>query len=111
MLYFKIFIHIDARDLSPPLTFCCIIEYPPYQLSRSNFRELEGYSSAKIFKPINHPNLDIDMDRYRYEISCNPVTVEKCSRLIFVWTFGGKGINFLDGQGIHLTVSCSTLTP
>ena len=22
--------HIDARDLSPPLRFCCIIEYTPY---------------------------------------------------------------------------------
>ena len=44
--------HIDARDLSPPVTFCCIIEYTPYirilenlkccilefSNSRSNFR-------------------------------------------------------------------------
>ena len=22
--------HIDARELSRPQTFCCIIEYPPY---------------------------------------------------------------------------------
>ena len=29
VLYFRIFMHIDARDMSPPLTFCCIIEYPP----------------------------------------------------------------------------------
>ena len=31
MSYFRIFMHIDARELSPPLTFCLIIEYPPYR--------------------------------------------------------------------------------
>ena len=30
---------------------------------------------------------------------------QKCSRLIFVWTHGGRGINFLDGHGIHFNVS------
>ena len=27
--YFRIFLHIDARELSPPQTFCLIIESPP----------------------------------------------------------------------------------
>ena len=33
---------------------------------------------------------------------------KKCSRLIFVYTHGSRGINFLDGHGIHLNVSCFT---
>ena len=36
---------------------------------------------------------------------CTENLRQKCSRLIFVWTHGGRGINFLDGHGIHLNVS------
>ena len=53
----------------------------------------------------NHPNLDMD----GYKMSCTTARVEKCNRLIFVGTHGGKGISFLDGHGIHLTVSFAAL--
>ena len=36
---------------------------------------------------------------------CTESSRQKCSRLIFVWTHGGRGINFLDGHGINLNVS------
>ena len=39
--------------------------------------------------------------------SCDKNAKQKCSRLIFIWTHGGRGINFLDGQGISLRVSTS----
>ena len=38
-------------------------------------------------------------------ISCNTERIQKCSRLIFVWTYGGRGIDFLYGHGIHFNVS------
>ena len=41
--------------------------------------------------------------------SCDKNAKQKCSRLIFIWTHGGRGINFLDGQGISLTVSTSMM--
>ena len=44
--------------------------------------------------------------RYYDSLRCDTKRVQKCSRLIFVWTFGGRGINFLDGHGIHFNVSC-----
>ena len=30
--HFRIFMHIDARDMSPSHTFCLILEYTPYHL-------------------------------------------------------------------------------
>ena len=45
--------------------------------------------------------------KYKLHFSCKNTEnyQQKCSRLIFVWTHGGRGINFLDGHGIHLHVS------
>ena len=40
VLYFRIFINVDARDLSPPLTFCCIIEYTPYYFNKLRCRSM-----------------------------------------------------------------------
>ena len=45
----------------------------------------------------------INYDGY-YHLNCLPERVQKCSRLIFVWTFGGRGIDFLDGHGILFNV-------
>ena len=45
MLYFRIFMHIDARELSPPLTFCCIIEYTPYVFGKS--RDIISYDKIE----------------------------------------------------------------
>ena len=57
--YFRIFMHIHARELSPPLTFCLIIEYPPQTLqvqlhfstSRTTFQvRLHSPTLAKSFQ-------------------------------------------------------------
>ena len=52
----------------------------------------------------NHLNIN---SKYKFNLSCDKTenAQEKCSRLIFVWSHGGRGINFLDGHGIHLHVS------
>ena len=47
------------------------------------------------------------ISRYYDSVRCKTERVQKSSRLIFVWTFGGRGINFLDGHGIHFNVSCN----
>ena len=49
--------------------------------------------------------LDDDDYSWYYRSNCNTERVKKCSRLIFVWTYGGRGIDFLDGHGIPFNVS------
>ena len=44
VLYFSIFMHIDARDMSPPLTFCCIIESTPY----NRVPPVHGHGRAEV---------------------------------------------------------------
>ena len=46
-----------------------------------------------------------DDNIFIFDSGCTENLRQKCSRLIFVWTHGGRGINFLDGHGIHLNVS------
>ena len=69
----------------------------------------EIYFKLKIFACDDLESiLDDDDDYYSYRNNhpnCNTERVQKCSRLIFVWTYGGRGIDFLDGHGIHFNVS------
>ena len=44
-----------------------------------------------------------DDNIFIFDDGCTENLRQKCSRLIFVWTHGGRDINFLDG--IHLNVS------
>ena len=71
----------------------------------------ERYFKLKIYACDDSDDDDDDLEDdvynwYRfYHLSCNTERIQKCSRLIFVWTYGGRGIDFLDGHGIPFNVS------
>ena len=66
----------------------------------------EIYFKLKIYACDDpEPILDDDIYYWYDNINCNTKRVQKCSRLIFVWTYGGRGIDFLDGHGIPFNVS------
>ena len=52
MSHFRIFMHIDARELSPSQTFCLIIEYTPYKHSDLRFA-VKKCNSNNIFGRIS----------------------------------------------------------
>ena len=49
----------------------------------------EMYFKLKIYA------CDIDPNPFIADFSCTDNSRQKCSRLIFVWTHGGRGINFM----------------
>ena len=72
------------------------IEYDMEEEITSLYFKLKIYACDDLESIINN-------DGY-YRLTCLPERVQKCSRLIFVWTFGGRGIDFLDGHGILFNV-------
>ena len=62
----------------------------------------EMYFKLKIYACDDIP---VEPNPFIVDFSCTENSRQKCSRLIFVSTHGGRGINFLNGHGIHLNVS------
>ena len=73
------------------------IEYDMEDETTLSYYKLKIYACDDLESIIN--------DWEYYHLSCRPERVQKCSRLIFVWTWRGRGIEFLDGHGIHFNVS------
>ena len=65
--YFRIFLHIDARELSPPQTFCLIIESPPYWGAREP-RENRKRESIENGKMIGIEKYEIKNENIYYYI-------------------------------------------
>ena len=74
------------------------IEYDMEEEITSLYFKLKIYACDDLESFIND-----DYPGY-YHLTCLTEWVQKCSRLIFVWTFGGRGIDFLDGHGILFNV-------
>ena len=73
------------------------IEYDMEDETTLSYYKLKIYACDDLESIIND-------DYPYYHLSCSTERVQKCSRLIFVWTFGGRGIDFLDGHGILFNV-------
>ena len=69
-------------------------------IPKSEFEEM--YFKLKIYACDDIP---VTPNPFISDYSCTENSRQKCSRLIFIWTHGGRGINFLDGHGILLNVS------
>ena len=80
------------------------IEYAIYKYVNDIEEEiLSLYFKLKIYACDDLESIINDSEYYH--LSCRPERVQKCSRLIFVLTRRGSGIQFLDGHGIHFNVS------
>ena len=77
-----------------------INEYEMEEERTSLYFKLKIYACDDLESIIN----DDYHGYYLDELTCLTKRVQKCSRLIFVWTFGGRGIDFLDGHGILFNV-------
>ena len=64
-----------------------------------------SYYKLKIYACDDLESIISDAYQGDYHLSCWTERVQKCSRLIFVWTWSGRGIEFLDGHGIPFNVS------
>ena len=79
------------------------IEYDVYKYENDMEEIFSLYFKLKIYACDDLESIINDWEYYH--LSCRPERVQKCSRLIFVWTWRGRGIEFLDGHGIHFNVS------
>ena len=79
------------------------IEYDVYKYENDMEEIFSLYFKLKIYACDDLESIINDWEYYH--LSCRPERVQKCSRLIFVWAWSGKGIEFLDGHGIHFNVS------
>ena len=79
-------------------------DYDGYRLDDKVLGEMN--KKFKIYACDEEPDLSsVDEDeRYSWTVFSCENNRKKCSRLIFVWSTGGRGINFLDGHGIKLNV-------